>query len=393
MCSVTRDSGRSTLDGEPAGPADGPAPVARFPGERRSTGTLIPPWGQCPGVYVLELGGQDDPFARREAASAARDVSPLAPGLATARGVTDRARHLAYTHRACELVGTGDPDIGSARAVLSAAAIDRDGTVAVRAVDVRASTGIDTQRAERALGGVLTARGFAVDLDTPDHTLYAYFSDPAGDEETDGAGEACCALGWRAVDSLRDFGGRQPTDRPFFQPGSMAPLEARALVNIAGARPEATVVDPMCGTGGLLLEAGLVGADIVGTDAQAKMVRGTRENLRHVLDGAGHPGRGGYPDPGGWDLSRADAARLPLAADAADAIVFDAPYGRQSRIEGELAPLVAGALEESRRVASRCVLVADRDWSTAAREAGWTVGDRFERRVHRSLVRHVHLLV
>ncbi|MDS0281833.1 TIGR01177 family methyltransferase [Haloarcula onubensis] len=345
-------------------------------------------------MYVLELGGQDDPFARREAASAASDVSPLAPGLAAARGVTDRARHLAYTHRACELVGTGDPDIESARAVLEAASLDREGTVAVRAVDVRASTQVDTQRAERALGGVLTDRGFAVDLDAPDHTLYAYFSDPAGDEETgdDAPGEACCALGWAVVDSLRDFGGRQPTDRPFFQPGSMAPLEARALVNIAGARPDRTVVDPMCGTGGLLLEAGLVGARVVGSDAQAKMVRGTRRNLRHVLDGAGHPAPDRYPDPGDWGLVRADAARLPLADDAADAVVFDAPYGRQSRIEGDLAPLVSGALAESRRLAPRCVLVADRDWSALAREADWTVADRFERRVHRSLVRHVHVL-
>jgi len=345
-------------------------------------------------VYVLELGGQDDPFARREAASAASDVSALAPGLATARGVTDRVRHLAYTHRACDLVGTGDPDVESARAVLEAAAIDREGTVAVRAVDVRASTQIDTQRIERALGGVLTDRGFTVDLEQPDHTLYAYFADPAGDEETatDEAGEPCCALGWGVVDSLRDFGGRQPTDRPFFQPGSMAPLEARALVNIAGARPDATVVDPMCGTGGLLLEAGLVGADVVGGDAQEKMVHGTRQNLRHVLDGDGHPATERYPEPGSWGLFRADAARLPLADDAADAVVFDAPYGRQSRIEGELDPLVSGALAESRRVAPRCVLVADRDWSALAREAGWTVTDRFERRVHRSLVRHVHVL-
>jgi len=346
-------------------------------------------------VYVLELGGQDDPFARREAASAASDVSALAPGLATARGVTDRVRHLAYTHRACDLVGTGDPDIESARTVLEAAAIAREGTVAVRAVDVRASAGVDTQRAERALGGVLTDRGFTVDLDDPDHTLYAYFADPAGDEETsvdESAGTACCPLGWLTVESLRDFGDRTPTDRPFFQPGSMAPLEARALVNISGAAPDVTVVDPMCGTGGLLLEAGLVGADTVGGDAQEKMVRGTRRNLRATLDGAGHPDPTEYPEPGSWSLFRADAARLPLADDAADAVVFDAPYGRQSRIEGELSPLVSGALAESRRIAHRCVLVADRDWSHLAREAGWTVTDRFERRVHRSLVRHVHVL-
>jgi len=342
-------------------------------------------------VYVLELGGQDDPFARREAASAATRVDPLAPGLATARGVTDRVRWLAYTHRASELVGTGEPDVASASAILEAATIDREGTVAVRAVDVRATTGIDTQNAERALGGVLTDRGFAVDLDDPDHTLYAYFSDPAGDSAA-GGGEACCALGWAAVESVRDFGDRRPTDRPFFQPGSMDPLEARALVNIAGARPDATVVDPMCGTGGLLLEAGLVGARVVGGDAQEKMVRGTRKNLRSVLDGGAHPDQSTYPEPGNWGVLRSDAARLPLADTVADAVVFDAPYGRQSRIEGELDPLVSGALSEAARIAPRCVLVADRDWSHLAREAGWTVADLFERRVHRSLVRHVHIL-
>jgi tRNA (guanine10-N2)-dimethyltransferase len=354
------------------------------------TGTLIAVRTDSSGVYVLELGGQDDAFARREAASAASAVTPLAPGLATARGVTDRVASLAYTHRACELVGTGDPDVESAQAVLEAASVDRSGTVAVRAVDVRGSTGVDTQAAERALGGVLTNRGFAVDLETPDHTLYAYFVDPAGDEESD-VGEACCALGWLAVESRRDFGQRQPTDRPFFQPGSMDPLEARALVNLAGARPGATVLDPMCGTGGILLEAGLVGARVVGSDAQEKMVRGTRENLRHGLgegDSRDDPG----PRPGRWDLLRADAARLPLVDDAVDAVVFDAPYGRQSRIEGDLDPLVSGALAEARRVADRCVLVADREWTAAAEAAGWTLTDRFERRVHRSLVRHVHLL-
>jgi tRNA (guanine10-N2)-dimethyltransferase len=230
-----------------------------------------------------------------------------------------------------------------------------------------------------------------VDLDSPDHTLYAYFADPAGDEE-DGAGDACCALGWTALASLRDFGERQPTDRPFFQPGSMDPLEARALVNIAGARPGATVVDPMCGTGGLLLEAGLLGARVVGSDAQEKMVGGTRRNLRARLSGDSHPERDRYPEAGDWDVCRADASNLPLRDDAADAVVFDAPYGRQSRIEGDLTPLVSGALAEARRVADRCVLVADRDWRDAARGAGWTVADLFERRVHRSLVRHVHVL-
>jgi tRNA (guanine10-N2)-dimethyltransferase len=315
-------------------------------------------------VYVLELGGQDDEFAVFEAGSAASDVESVAPGLATARAVTDRVPHLAYTRCASELLGRAERGVESARSLLEAAGIDRSGSVAVRAVDVRGRTGVDTQRAERELGDALVARGFEVDLEDPDHELRALFA------------EGTCALGWLVAESVRDYGARKPTDRPFFQPGSMDPLLARALANAAGARPGATVLDPMCGTGGILIEAGLVGARAVGIDSQAKMVRGTRENLAGFL-------------AGDWHVARGDARSLPLADGTVDAVVFDAPYGRQSKVEGRLDELVLAALEEARRVAPRCVVVGDRPWAQAAHHAGWTTEAAFDRPVHRSLTRYV----
>jgi len=317
-------------------------------------------------VYVLELAGQDDDFAAYEAEHAASDVELVAPGLATARGITDRAEGLAFTHRASELVGRTDATVPAARALLSAADIDRTGTVAVRAVDVRGTAGVDTQRAERELGDVLVERGFAVDLEDADHELRALF---AGDEGT-------CMLGWLAAESDRGFARRKPTDRPFFQPGSMDPALARALANIAGARPGATVLDPMCGTGGILIEAGLVGSRVVGVDVQHRMVRGSRENLADALGG-------------GWAVARGDARSLPLADDSVDAVVFDTPYGRQSKVTGRPHLLVQSALEEARRVAPRCVVVGDRPWAQPAHEAGWTTEAAFDRPVHRSLTRYV----
>ena len=178
--------------------------------------------------------------------------------------------------------------------------------------------------------------------------------------------------------------------------GQQQLLDARALVNVAGARPGATLLDPMCGTGGLPLEAGLVGADAVACDAQPKMVRGARRNFREYLDGGGADDSG-RPDADGpspdWHVARGDATALPLSDDAVDGVAFDAPYGRQSKIaRHELADLVGGALAEATRVAPRAVLVADRDWRGPARDAGWTVDAAFERRVHRSLTRHVLVL-
>jgi len=384
-------------------------------------------------VYLLELAGEDDRFALREAATATSQVRPLAAGLAIARGVEraadidaatlatdetvrtgaadacDGAGRLALTRRVSRLVGVADGTPADALRLLDAApnpAPPGTATVAVRARDVRSTTGVDTRAVERRLGDALVERGHRVDLDDPDHELRALFSrpdrwadpdvgtadvdvtdrqSPPGARLADVSGpspdedrETVCALGWLDAEMPRDF-APPPTERPFFQPGSMAPQLARALANLAGARPGRRLLDPMCGTGGLLVEAGLVGARPFGVDARERMARGAAENLRTYADGETLVG---------------DAARLPLRDDAVDGVVLDVPYGRQSAIRGgDLRALVADALAEARRVAPRAVAVGDREWTAVAREAGWTVDTLLRLRVHRSLVRHVHVLV
>ena len=339
-------------------------------------------------VYWLELAGETDAFAACEAATAAAGVELLAPGIAGAGSVGSGVAGLAYTRAAHAAVARTDAAVAPAVAALEAAPLDRSGSVAVRARNVRNTAAVSTARAERELGRVLVDRGFAVDLDDPDHVLRALFAaGPRADHDAvagaDGETAAVCVLGWVEHEPAREF-APAPTDRPFFQPGSMAPADARAYVNLAGAAPGRTLLDPMCGTGGLPLEAVRVGANAIGCDAQPKMVRGARENLRAHADPPG--GR----DGGSWGVLGGDAADLPLVDDAVDGVVFDAPYGRQSKIaRHELAELVADALAEAARVADRAVVVADRDWRGPARAAGWSVVAGFERRVHRSLTRHV----
>jgi tRNA (guanine10-N2)-dimethyltransferase len=336
-------------------------------------------------VYCLEFAGEDDAFAAREARTAAAGLERVGPGLAVAGSLdAGRARTLAFTRRCSRLLGRTDAGVASARALLAAAPLGDRGpepgsdTVRVRARDVRGTAGVSTAEAERELGAVLVERGFEVDLDAPDHELRALFaggSDDA-DADADGDGAGVCLLGWLTVAPERTFADRAPGERPFFQPGSMDPGLARALVNLAGARPGARLLDPMCGTGGLLIEAALVGADPVGLDAQHKMVRGSRRNLAWAGCEAG--------------LVRGDAARPPFPEGAFDAVVFDAPYGRQSKVVGR--DLVADALRAAADLAPRGVLVADRSYREAALAAGWTVEETFRRRVHRSLTRHVHVL-
>lgn len=321
-------------------------------------------------VYLLELGGDDDHFAAFEARNAARDVQIIATGIATATAIEpDRIRGLAFTRCAGEFVALSPADPELAATALREHPTDRRGTGAVRARIARGSSSISTQSLERQLGAVLVDMGLSVDLTDPDHVLRVVAADDR------------CFLYWSSVESIRDYGTRRPTDKPFFTPGSMDALEARAIANFAGARPGTTLLDPMCGTAGLLIEAGLLGSMVYGIDAQSSMVEGSARNLETFLD---------RPT---WDLAIADAARLPFRDDTIDAVLFDTPYGRQSRIAAaSVDELLSGALTEAYRIAPRTVVVADRSVEDRARAVGWSVDVVFERRVHRSMVRFVHVL-
>lgn len=350
------------------------------------------------GVYWLEFAGEDDVLAAFEATTAGSSLRIVGGGIGIAQSIApERIQLLAQTRAAGPLIGSTQPTIAAARELLESAALDRNGSVAVRARDIRSTTGIDTERAERVLGRILDQSGFTIELDNPDHVLRVLFADdtigrdPAADLDdpldpitanavevaTDGG---ICTVGWLDYPVSQGFYTRTPTNRPFFQPGSMDPRLARTIVNLGRVSPGDRVLDPMCGTGGVLIEAALVGADPIGIDTQAKMVNGARQNVDAYADRC--------------DLFRGDATRLPFGDDTIPVAVADVPYGRQSPIVGDtIDTLVVATLEELFRVCDRAVIVADRSWVEAARAAGWTVTAIARQRVHRSLTRFLHVLI
>ena len=79
----------------------------------------------------------------------------------------------------------------------------------------------------------------------------------------------------------KHFEDIKPHKRPFFFPGSMSPKLARCMVNLSRVKAEQLVLDPFCGTGGILIEAGLIGCKVVGSDVNWKMKNGTAINLEY----------------------------------------------------------------------------------------------------------------
>ncbi len=138
-------------------------------------------------------------------------------------------------------------------------------------------------------------------------------------------------------------------------------------------------MDPFCGTGGFLIEAGLMGFRAVGMDLDAKMVRGAARNLRHYGIEAG--------------LIHGDARQIPL--DRADGIATDPPYGRGTSTMGSDVKQIltdflleaSGLLDKGKIICTAAPM--ELDPSALAARSGFEVREEHRMRVHKSLTRSI----
>lgn len=119
-----------------------------------------------------------------------------------------------------------------------------------------------------------------------------------------------------------DFQQRRVHHRPFFSPISLHPKLARALVNLSESKMQDILLDPFCGTGGILIEAGMVGIKVYGNDVEEKMIKGCSQTLKHF----------GITD---YRLYTGDVGNLASLVKGVDAIVTDLPYGKSTTTHGE----------------------------------------------------------
>jgi tRNA (guanine10-N2)-dimethyltransferase len=169
---------------------------------------------------------------------------------------------------------------------------------------------LDGSELERKLGEVVLrrVRGAKVSLTNPDKTFFGVLTDNK------------FVFGLKLAEVVpKPFVERRPRRRPFFHPSSMPAKLARCMVNLAQPKADDIVLDPFCGAGSMLIEAGLIGCRVVGLDVQKRMVRGSLKNLLHY----------GVQPHG---MAVADAKNLPVTK--VDCIVTDPPYGRSSATLG-----------------------------------------------------------
>ncbi len=116
--------------------------------------------------------------------------------------------------------------------------------------------------------------------------------------------------------NTEDFGSRKVHNWPAPHPTGTHPQIARAMVNLTGIQ-KGRLVDPFCGAGGTLIEAGLMGFIPVGYDIEQKLLEKAAKNLLGY--GIRH-----------FKLSKKDA----LTISKAKYVVADLPYGRNTPPKG-----------------------------------------------------------
>lgn len=282
--------------------------------------------------------------------------------------ITER---LSMTHHILKIVGitenTPDAVIKLADSFEASEYIREGQSFVVRARRIKHYVYLPGELFEQKVGGCIYRKGFRANLKNADVEFRLILSE-----------KAVLGILLSSIDRSA-YEARNPQNKPFFYPGVLMPRIARALVNLSGIKEGEVFLDPFCGTAGILVEAGLVGAKVIGIDAQEKIVMGASMNLEAFgLD---------------YVLMEGDACRVPFKEATIDAIVTDPPYGRSAAILAEsLEELYSCALQEIRRVLKPggiAVVVSDKDVLEYGKRAGLKVLEIYVQRVHRSLTRKI----
>ena len=166
--------------------------------------------------------------------------------------------------------------------------------------------------------------------------------------------------------------------RPYFSPISIHPRIARAMVNLSNCNETESVIDPFCGTGGILIEAADMGMEVIGIDIKEKMVEYSKGNLKHY----------------GFEGKLMNSDFKEITNQKFSSIVCDPPYGIASTSGGEtIEKLMKRSLDvfqRKLRKGQRLVIAVSNP--KIVKHPNLKLLNKFEWYIHKSLTRNIIIL-
>ena len=189
----------------------------------------------------------------------------------------------------------------------------------------------------------------------------------------------------KIYENEKDYKRRMPNLRPVKMPYTLKSDMARACVNLLGMK-NGVILDPFCGTGGILLEAYDMGFSVIGNDINIYDLYNMRENFDCF-----------YPQAyvsGDVIMTVSDSQTQFLQENSIDGIVSDIPYGKCSRKLGD--DLYNRYLESSQRYLkkdARMIIVYANfsDFSLLA-EKYFEIEEKIEEFINKSMTRYILIL-
>ncbi|MFC1741685.1 DNA methyltransferase [Nanoarchaeota archaeon] len=180
-------------------------------------------------------------------------------------------------------------------------------------------------------------------------------------------------------DIHHEFHKRRPKSWPERHPTTINPKLARACINLTGIPVGKVIFDPFCGTGGIMIEGGLMRFNTVGYDISNKMLKKAEKNLDYFKIRR-------------FKLEKRDSTQLTHAVDY---VVTDLPYGRGSLVNKEIKELYADFLKVLWNILKYKAVVifpSTVKHRTLLNKTKFAVEHEFNVYVHKSLSRNIVLL-
>ncbi|MBI3032094.1 methyltransferase domain-containing protein [Candidatus Woesearchaeota archaeon] len=174
----------------------------------------------------------------------------------------------------------------------------------------------------------------------------------------------------------KEFLQRKAHMKPVLHPTSLHPKLARAAINMV--INQGTLLDPFCGSGGILVEAGFLGLKVMGVDLSQAMLDAARKNVNHY-------------HLYNVKLIKGDAATLNIEADA---IVTDLPYGKNSGKIQDINKLYLSFLKNAEQITENAVVMFPDfvDYKRIIKTTNWRIIKEFTYYLHKSLSKNIIVL-
>ena len=275
------------------------------------------------------------------------------------------ANRLSFSSFVDEFLFSGPPTPEMLVKIASQHPIPKKGSIAI--TYKKRSQSIDSQSLVQALG-VHYAKERQINLSNPDIIIRLLVTDS----------QVYAGIQLAEIDK-KTFEQRKASYRPFFSPISLHPKLARALVNLSQIKKDDIVLDPFCGTGGIILEAGLLGARVIGSDVEQKMINGCKKTLE-------------FYNIHNCQLFCSDIGDIINTIHKVDAVVTDFPYAKATTTKGESIPLLYerafDTLSQVLKPGGRAVIGMHNEKMSLIGKQYLSLVESHPFRVHRSLTRY-----